>query len=122
MMTNKNNYDNNNNVCLQKYGHKNAIIAHIPVVHVQEETGCRIVQLISEHLLQLTHQLVVICGAHTAELVQQKLFDIASWWLGWRCPLTRILINIHFDVFTVSNMDDELMLICFVFVDFSNGN
>lgn len=42
-----------------------------PIVHIEKESGGRIVELIAQNFLQLTDELIVICGAHPTELLQQ---------------------------------------------------
>lgn len=44
---------------------------HVPIVHIQEEPSRGVVELIAQHLLQLTDQFVVIGCAHTTELLQK---------------------------------------------------
>lgn len=49
----------------------------LPIVHVQEEGGGRLVEVtVRQQLLQLLHQVVFVRSAETAELVQQVLVQI----------------------------------------------
>lgn len=50
---------------------------HLPVIHVQEEGGGRLVELVArEQPLELLHQVVFVRRAHTAKLLQQILIQV----------------------------------------------
>lgn len=49
----------------------------LPIVHIKEECGGGLVQVaVRQQLLQLLHQVILVRGAQTAELVQQMLVQI----------------------------------------------
>ena len=83
------------NLKLMKYDECCTLDFHLPIVHVQEESGSSVVEGVAQNFLQLIDQFIVIGGAHATELVQEEMFNIATaiglrWW-----PLTCIAINVH---------------------------